>query len=133
MATLFQRTAKRAVYLGVLSCADAIAEGALSDLDGFEEIVDIAVDVLSPSGEELQKAEELRLEIVNGEHSESYAEFLAESDDGYTADAFLQYYVKALRRERGWMRIAEHRWSDKLIGCWLKELEGQVEQGAINA
>ena len=131
VATLFQRTAKRAVYLGVLSCADAIAEGALSDLDGFEEIVDIAVDVLSPSGEELQKAEELRLEIVNGEHSESYAEFLAESDDGYTADAFLQYYVKALRRERGWMRIAEHRWSDKLIGCWLKELEGQVEQGAI--
>ena len=131
VSALFQRTAKRAVYLGVLSCADAIVEGALCDLDGFEDIVDMAVDVLSPSSEEQQKAEERYLAIVNGEHSEDYAEFLTENDDGYTAGVFLQNYVTALRRERGWTRIAEHRWSSKLIGYWLKDLEGQAEQGDI--
>ena len=57
--------------------------------------------------------------------------FLAENDEGYTADVFLQNYVTALRRERGWTSIAEHRWSNKLIGYWLKDLEGQAEQGAI--
>ena len=75
VSELFQRTAKRAVYLGVLSSTNAIIEGALFDLHGVEDIVDIAVDVLSPSSEEMEKAEELNLAIVNGEHSEDYAEF----------------------------------------------------------
>ena len=129
----FLEAAKRAVHFGVFSCADAIADGALQDLDGFEEIVDIAVEVLSPSDERRQEAKEVHLAIINREHSEEYAQFLAENDDGYTADGFLQDYVTALRRKRGWQSIVRHRHSGRLIPYWLKDLEREAEHGVVEA
>ena len=47
----FMAAARRAVRLGVLSSDDAIAEGALDDLDGFEAIVDMAVEGIDADGQ----------------------------------------------------------------------------------
>lgn len=83
----FLDAASRAVQLGVIHSADAIAEGALIDLNSFESIVDAAVKELTPSEEEKLLGEEQQLAIVNKVYSEEYAQYLSESEDGYTVSA----------------------------------------------
>lgn len=126
----FLEAASRAVHFGYIPTADAIAEGALVDLDGFETIVDTAVKVLTPSDEERQQNLEMRLAIVNGEYSEGYAEYLAENDDGYTASEFLKAYVDRVRCNGNWRHFIQHRHYDRLKYYWLKALAKETEDAA---
>ena len=114
--------AARAVHYGVTQTSDVIAEGALKDLDGFEIIVDAAVDVLTPSAAARREAEETHLAIVNSEYSDDYAEYLADNEEGYTANEFLEAYVDRVRIARGWHSLPEHRHRDRLLGYWLRAL-----------
>ena len=122
VSNAFLHAAAKLVHVGVFFSAGAIAEGALRNLEGFEAIVDMAVDVLTPSEEDLREAEETRLAIVNGEYSELYAEHVAENDDGYTADEFLECYIRRVRSARGWRSIIQHRHYDRLVEYWLRDL-----------
>lgn len=122
LTSAFLAAAATAVHYGVTHTYDAIAEGALHDLEGFEAIVDSAVAVRTPSAADLQRYAETHLAIVNGEYSEDYAEHLSDNEDGWTAGEFLEAYVQRVRATIGWRRIAEHRHRDRLLYHWFREL-----------
>lgn len=123
LSDAFLAAAARSVHYGVFQTSETIAEGALSDLDGFEAIVDSAIKVLTPTEAERQKSHELHLAIVNGEYDEEYAEYLANDDDGFTASEFIGAYVSRVRDTRGWQQIAQHRHLNSLRYYWLKALQ----------
>lgn len=118
----FLAAAATAVHYGVTNTHDAIAEGALNDLTGFEAIVDAAIAVRTPSDAERQRAAEIHLAIANDEYSGDYAEHLADNDDGWTAGAFLEAYVQRVRATVGWQLMIEHRHLDRLLYYWLHVL-----------
>jgi hypothetical protein len=118
----FLAAAATAVHFGVSNSHDAIAQGALDDLDGFEVIVDTAIAVRTPSEAERQRDAETHLAIVNGEYSEDYVEHLSDNDDGWTAGEFLEAYVQRVRATVGWRRLVEHRHRDRLNYYWFREL-----------
>jgi hypothetical protein len=122
LTSAFLAAAATAVHYGVTNTHDAIAEGALNDLDGFEVIVDEAITVRTPSDDERQRAAEIHLAIVNGEYSEDYAEHLANDDDGWTAGAFLEAYIQRVRATVGWRYLIEHRRRDQLLYYWFHAL-----------
>jgi hypothetical protein len=118
----FLAAAARAVHYGVTNTHDAIAEGALNDLAGFEAIVDEAIATRTLSDAESQRAAEIHLAIVNREYSDDYAEHLANDDSGWTAGAFLEAYVQRVRATVGWRNLVEHRHRDRLLYYWLHAL-----------
>lgn len=118
----FLAAAATAVHYGVTNSHDAIAEGALDDLAGFEVVVDTAVAVRTPNAADLQSWAETRLAIINGEYSDDYAEHLSDNDDGWTAGEFLEAYVQRVRATVGWGHLAEHRHRDRLLYYWFREL-----------
>lgn len=118
----FLAAAAKAVHYGVTNTEDAIAEGALNDLAGFEAIVDDAIAVRTPSDDDRQRADETHLAIINGEYSEDYAEHLADNDDGWTAGEFLEAYVRRVRATVGWQHLVEYRHRDRLLYYWFREL-----------
>lgn len=118
----FLEAASKVVHYGVSHTADAIAAGALEDLEGFESIVDTACEVLRPTEEERARAAETHLAIVNEVYSEEYAEHIGNNDDGFTAREFLEAYVEKVRAERGWAFLAQHRHQEQLRYYWLRSL-----------
>lgn len=122
LTSAFLAAAATSVHFGVTNSHDAIAEGALNDLEGFEAIVDTAISVRTPSAAELQSAAETRLAITNGEYSEDYAEHLGDNDDGWTAGEFLEAYVQRVRATVGWRHLVERRHRDRLLYYWFREL-----------
>jgi hypothetical protein len=124
---VFLAAAAGMVHFGVLNSAAVIAEGALRNLDGFETIIDTAVEVLTPTEEAQRKAAETNLAIVNGEFNEDYADHLADNDDGYTAGDFLNAYVERVRATKGWRSLAQHRHRDHLIYYWFRDLSKEAK------
>jgi hypothetical protein len=118
----FLAAAETAVHYGVTHTYDAISEGALNDLAGFEATVDNAVAVRTPSAADLKRYAEINLAITNGEYSEDYAEYLGDDDDGWTAGKFLEAYVQRVRATIGWRHLTDHRHRDRLLCYWLWEL-----------
>ncbi|MEO8836844.1 MAG: hypothetical protein ABI364_08895 [Caldimonas sp.] len=118
----FLAAAATAVHFGVTNSHDAIAEGALNDLAGFETIVDQAIKVRTPSSADLERAAAIHLAIVNGEYSDDYAEHLADNDDGWTAGEFLEAYVLRVRSTVGWRHLVEHRHRKQLLYYWFRGL-----------
>jgi hypothetical protein len=130
LSPAFLDAAARAVHFGFIHSDDTIAEGALRDLDGFEAIVDAAVQVLTPSEDERKGNAETHLAIINGEYSEDYAEHIGQSDDGHTAREFLRAYVERIRATKGWRHLAQHRHRDRLLYYWLRSLAKAAERSA---
>ncbi len=128
----FVDAAAEAVHFGYIPTDEAIARGGLVDLDGFEGIVDTAVEVLTPSERERASAAETRLDIVNDVYSEDYAQHLAESDDGYTAGEFLKCYIERVRADRGWRSVAQHRHAEMLRTYWLRALAATEPASAVD-
>ncbi|OEZ90509.1 hypothetical protein JAB8_19520 [Janthinobacterium sp. HH106] len=126
----FLAAASKAVHYGVTYSSDAIAAGALNDLTGFEAIVDIAADVLTPSEADRRNADETRLAIINNEYSDDYANHLQENEDGHTAGEFLKAYVDRVRTTVGWRKLAEHRHCDRLRYYWFCSLANEDEANA---
>jgi len=122
LTSAYLEAAATAVRFGYINSHDAIAEGALNDLSGFEAIVDEAVEVLTPSSADIERAAEIHLAIVNGEFSDDYADHLAENDDGWCADEFLAAYVRRVRATVGWRHLLQHRHQGQLHHHWSREL-----------
>ncbi|WP_372922120.1 hypothetical protein [Roseovarius sp.] len=126
----FRDAALRMVIFGYNFNATVVGTGALVDFDGFEAVVEAAIQVNIRLRDNDDRS--VWLEIRNGEHSEGYAEHLAEMhhDDGDTADSFVRIYVAELRRRSGWNAIVAHRQSTELIWGWIQVLgaKGVVPQ-----
>ena len=124
LSAAFLDAASRTVSWGYFSSDDAIAEGALDDLVGFEKVVDEAFESLIVSEEDHKKQEEQWLALVNGEYSDHYAEHLSNSnDDGHTARTYLEAYVDRVRTTVGWKHIVKHRHLDGLREYWLRSIQ----------
>lgn len=128
----FLDAAAQAVHFGVIQTDDAIAEGALQDLPGFEQIVDAAVAELTPSEKDRRRNAELALDFANEVYSEEYAQHIAEDDQGYTADVFLKSYVERVRTVRGWRSLVEHRHAGRLLYYWLRLLADEVKEQVLD-
>jgi hypothetical protein len=122
----FLDAAHRIVGLGVTNSDDAIAEGALDDLAGFDAVLEEAFQELTPTEEEKAKKQALRLALVNGEYSDEYAEHIQDDEDGYTAGEFLKAYIRRVRSTVGWKNLASHVHHDRLRPYWLRELLDEV-------
>ncbi|MBA4806853.1 hypothetical protein [Brevundimonas sp.] len=125
----FRDAALRMVGFGYDFNARAVGTGALVDFAGFEPVVDAAIAVnISLRDDD----DTVWLEILNGEHSEGYAEHLADMhhDDGDTADSFIQLYVAGLRLRSGWSAIVARTQSPELLWGWIQVLgaDGVVPQ-----
>ena len=113
------------VQNGYFLTLDAVLEGALSDLDGFEEVVDAAVETLSQFDEDRPDVAREHLAIVNREYSEDYAQMLIEHDGGAASYEFLEGYTKRIRATRGWQYLLQHRHFNRLCEHWLNELANE--------
>ena len=124
----FLEAAHQIVGLGVTHADDAIAEGALDDLAGFEAIVKAAIDAVQQTPEEKANEQALSLALINGEYSEEYAEHLSTSnEDGYTAGVFLKAYIRRVRKTIGWQHLAAHPHREHLLRYWLAALRDEVK------
>lgn len=132
LAAAFLDAAGTAVHYGYIGSDDAIAYGALKDIEGFEAVVDMAVDILTPTETELRAAAETRLDIINDVYSDDYAQHLSENDDGFTANEFLKAYVGRVREEKGWKLIVQHRHVDRLRSYWLRAVAEEACEGRLN-
>lgn len=103
--------------------ARLVATSALADFDGFEPVLAAAVE--EDRKLRLRQDDGVWLEIRNGEHSESYGQYLAEQhyEDGDTAETYFKLYVDALRGLHGWAAIPAHRHRDALILPWIQLLD----------
>ncbi|MEF3698227.1 hypothetical protein [Desulfolutivibrio sp.] len=133
LTVAFLDAAKKIVHYGYIASHAAVAHGALNDIAGFEEIVDIAVKVLTPTGEEIRKAAAIHLDITNDVYSYDYAQYIGENDDGYTAREFLEAYVKHVREQDSWRRIAHHAHVDMLRPYWLRALADLSRIGVLDS
>lgn len=118
----FLLAAEDAVHNGVMRTNEVIAAGALKDVEGFERIIDIAVRITTPTEDELAGYAKINLAIINGEYSEEYAQYLSESEDGWTASQFIDSYVVHVRSEFGWERIAAHKHRSFMLFAWLRAM-----------
>jgi hypothetical protein len=118
----FIDAALEAVHLGVLRSSDTISQGALADLDAFEAVLDIAVEIDTPTQQQRAERAIEWLAIENGEYSDAYLESFADNEDGYTAREFMGDYVREVRRKRGWVALDAHPKRDALLYYWLREL-----------
>lgn len=132
LTAAFLDAAASAVHYGYIASDDAIAHGALKDIEGFEAIVDMAVEVLTPTEEDLREAAETHLDILNEVYSDDYAQYLSENDHGYTASEFLKAFVGRLREEKGWTYVVQHRHADRLRSYWLRALMEEAREGRLN-
>lgn len=129
----FMATASRVVGWGHIHNDDAIAAGALQDLDGFEAIVDDAVAVRTPTEVERRRWADQNLDIDNGVYSDDYADHLMDSDDGHTAGEMLEAYVARIRATKGWQYLSQHRHAGKLRHYWLRDVGGQAKDNPLDA
>ncbi|WP_212733117.1 hypothetical protein [Terriglobus roseus] len=119
----FLDAAHSIVSCGVMRSDDAIAEGALEDLEGFERVVDEAVQALIPTAEQNAENRGINLALANCEYNEEYADHLCDSnEDGYTAAQFLEAYTVRVRSAGDWQRLAGHRHIETLLRYWLLDL-----------
>lgn len=103
--------------------AGLIAEGALPDPNGFEEIVAQAV---SYRGELSGKPDvDFELRLANGEYDGDYGDHYYESisEDGQTAYEFLELYVTKRRERDGWGAIRDHAHAPGLLYFWIRAAE----------
>lgn len=116
----FVEAGLKIVKHGVNMNSDAVANGALINLDAFAPVVTAALDFwVSLEGD--TESSDTWLKIKNGEYSGDYAEHLSETagEDGYTADELLKAYVTRLRSERGWTAVRDHPERPRLLRWWL--------------
>ncbi|EIG61257.1 hypothetical protein [Bradyrhizobium sp. WSM1253] len=119
----FMEAALSIVRDGYNPNTSVIAEGALADLNGFEEVVAQAVayrDELSGKPDE-----DFKLRLANGEYDGDYGSHYYESisEDGQTAFEFLECYVTMRRERNGWRAIRDHAHVLDMLYHWIRTAE----------
>ncbi|WNH52080.1 sigma 54-interacting transcriptional regulator [Stenotrophomonas oahuensis] len=128
----FLDAARKIVHYGFVDTDDAIAAGALEDIESFETIIDIAIAVRTPTDEDRKRYEEQSLAIINGEYNEDYVDYLSNDDDGFTAGEFIATYVRKVRLTGDWRRLSVHRHRHRLLFNWLREIANEPNDSIKN-
>jgi hypothetical protein len=117
----FVEAATNSIRFGLSTNFKLIAAGAIDSVDGYEQILDLAIshlDSIAVGGD----FESIQLNYDNGEISEQQYNFYAETEEGFTAGEYIEQYVLLTRRKFGWTHIRDHRHSAKLIQRWFIEI-----------
>lgn len=121
------------VGYGCMSSLEVITIGALRDLDGFEPVLDKAIEILTPSEEKQARSHEIKLAIINDVYNSDYAEYLEQNDEGYTAWEFLESYADRVREVKGWRSLIHHRHAERLLSHWMHSLKKIAKLKPISA
>lgn len=119
--------------------ADAVAAGAVRDLNGFESVVQAALDDLASIHHQyVQSGREEWRAIEDGERDHAVEEATQSSHegDGYTSGVFIDAYVRQLRAEGRWLVLANHPRVAELIHAWSHALvtsPGPVDEEELRA
>jgi hypothetical protein len=119
--------------------ADAVAAGAVRDLEGFESIVLASLDDLaSIHRQHVQNGREEWRAIEDGErdHAAEEAEQFNHQDDGYLSGLFIDAYIRQIRSEGRWPVLANHPRVAELIYAWSHALQvsrESVGEGELRA
>ncbi|OBR79251.1 hypothetical protein A7D35_00040 [Xanthomonas arboricola] len=125
LTSAYHDAARQMVGNGFELNADAVAAGAVRDLDGFEIVLQAALDDLASIHREyLQSGREAWRAIEDGERNHAVEEATQSSHegDGYTSGVFIDAYVQQLRAEGRWLVLANHRRVADLVPAWSKAL-----------
>ena len=135
----FVAAAREMVAFGFDSNIEAVAAGAVRDLNSYEEVLEAALDVLAGhyrffAGE----GEEQWRVIKDGECDEAAEEAYQSQhqDDGYAAGIFVAAYVKKVRSLDRWRNLERHSRVSELGRAWADEIlrtSGSVSPEEIRA
>ncbi len=121
----FVAAARKMVAAGFNINAGAVAAGAVRDLDGYEEVVDAALDELAGLSRSYEREGRERWRaITDGEYDEAYWEAYQwqHEGDGYAAGVFVAAYVKKVRSVGHWRTLAKHPRRSELGRAWAEDI-----------
>ena len=130
----FVAAARKMVASGYSSNVDAVAAGAVRDLDCYKEVLDAALDELASLRRfyEREGREEWRA-IEDGECDEAceidYQ--LHYQDHGYAAAIFVAAYVNKVRSLGHWLSLAEHSRMSELGRAWADDISRSSESVSL--
>ena len=131
--------ARQMVGNGFETNADAVAAGAVRDLDGYDTVVRAALDDLAALSRRYdQSYEEEWRAIEDGERDEAAEEGMqwGHEDDGYTSGVFIDAFISRLRADGRWETIADHPRVAELVLAWARALlrdHGKVSSAEVEA
>lgn len=107
---------------------DTIGQGAVRDIDAFEDVLLLALDELALGRHEWRVTlkerrraiDEDEIDKVEGEHFHE-----SRQDDGYTAGVFISTYVEAVLTERGWQTLEKHPRAPELAWEWGRQVSNR--------
>lgn len=113
--------------------ADAVATGAIRDLDGFESVLQASLDDLAALHRRYAQdgVEEWRA-IEDGErdHAAEEAAQWNHEGDGYTSGVFIDAYVRRLRAEGRWQVLLDHPRIAELVRAWSQDLHRSADRAS---
>lgn len=139
LTSAYHDAARQMVGNGFERNADAVAAGAVRDLNGFEGVVQAALDDLaSIHRQHVLSGREKWRSIEDGErdYAVEEAEQSSHEGDGYTSGLFIDAYVRQLRAEGRWLALANHPRVADLIHAWSRALAmspGPVDEDELRA
>ena len=111
------------VKFGVHGCIEAVAAGALENLEAFEPVLQASLQYWA----ELEASQDWKVTlraIRDGIYDDAYAEHLNDSgaEDGDCADTLLSAFVVKFRQLRGGVALSYHPRAAALTRWWLRVL-----------
>ena len=128
----FLTAAHKLVGAGFGENIDAVAAGAIRDLDGYGTVLVEALDdlVAIQRSHHREGAERWRA-IEDGECDTDYEEYYTSGhdDDGYASGIFIDTYITTMRAAGRWQDLARHPRVKDLAGHWARE----ISRSAVSA
>lgn len=126
LAPAYLEAARKMIGDGFEMNADAVAVGALRDLDGYESVLRAALDDLaSLRRRDAQSYPEEWRAIEDGERDHGVEEAMQwnHEGDGYTSGVFIDAYIRRLRELGRWRDILDHPRAADLVRSWAHAVE----------
>lgn len=120
----FLTVARQMVGTGFDSNVDAVAAGAIRDLDGYEIVLMEALDDLAAIQRSYeQKSKDEWRAIEDGEYDKAYEEHYSTSndDEGYASGVFIGTYISVIREAGQWRELARHGRSSEFAAYWAHD------------
>jgi hypothetical protein len=122
----YLEAARRLVGTGHGYNIEAIVEGAVRDLVGFEAVVEEALDDLAGDDDEAARAKDAEKwrSIVDGECDYGFEEYYNSGyeDEGYSSAVIIERYIAAVRESGAWEKLAKHRRSTEFGRFWVRDI-----------
>lgn len=121
----FLAVAHKLIGTGFDRNVDAVAEGAVRDLAGYEAVLIEALDDLAAIRRSRQEdtGKEWRA-VEDGEYDKGYEEYYATQDDDrdYASGVLVDTFIETMRNADRWQDLANHARLTDFAGRWAQEV-----------